>query len=73
MEHAPVCNVVAFCMGIQLDRGAEEHTYGTLGHRVATEGIHDTSGVTKEPCYAEGARGKNWPGRKKVPRTLILR
>ena len=38
----------------------------------ATEGRSDMSGV---PCYrcAQGAGGKNWPKRKKVPRTLIIR
>ena len=41
----------------------------------ATEGTNHTSGVTKEPYYryTEGTGGKNWPKRKKVPRTLILR
>ena len=39
----------------------------------ATQGRSDTSGMTKEPCYrcAEGAGEKNWPKRKKVPRTLM--
>ena len=40
----------------------------------ATQGRNDTSGMTKEPCYrcAQGARGRNWPNGKQVPRTLIL-
>ena len=70
-----VYNVLAFCAGTRLDRGAEERTYGTLGHGVCNRGKKGYSGVTKEPCYrcAEGAGGKNWPKRKNVPRTLILR
>ena len=70
-----VYNVVAFCAGTRLDRGAEEHTYGTLGHGVCNRGNEGHSGVTKEPCYrcAEGAGGKHWPKRTNVPRTLILR
>ena len=58
-----VYNVIAFCAGTRLDRGAEECTYGTLGHGVCNRGKKGCSGVTKEPCYrcAEGAGGKNWP------------
>ena len=58
-----------------MDRGAEERTYGTLGHGVCNRGKKGNSGVTKEPCYkcAEGTGGKNWPKRKNVPKTLILR
>ena len=33
-----VYNVVAFCAGTRLDRGAEERTYGTLGHGVCNRG-----------------------------------
>ena len=58
-----------FYAGTRLDRGAEEHTYETLGHGVCNRGKKGYSGVTKEPCYmcAEGAGGKNWP------KILILR
>ena len=70
-----VYNVVAFCAGTRLDRGAEERTDGTLGHGVCNRGKKGYRGATKEPCYrcAESAGGKNWPKRKNVPRTLILR
>ena len=70
-----VPNVVAFCAGTWLDWGAEERTYGMLGHGVCNRGKKGYSGVTKEPCYrcAKGAGGKNWPKRNNVPRTLILR
>ena len=40
-----VYNIAAFCAGTRLDRGAEECTYGTLGHGVmvsAIEGRKDT-------------------------------
>ena len=55
-----VDNVVAFCAGTQLDRVAEERTYGTLGHGVCNRGKRGYSGVTKESCHrcAEGAGGK---------------
>ena len=58
-----VYNVVVFCAGTRLDRGAEECTYGKLGHGVCNIGKKGHSGVTKEPSYrcAEGAGGKNWP------------
>ena len=70
-----VYNIIAFYAGTRLDRGAEERTYGTLGHGVCNRGKKGYSGVTKEPCYkcAEGAGGRNWPKRKNVPKTLILR
>ena len=70
-----VYNVVAFCAGTRLDRGAEERICGTLGHGVCNRGKKGHSGVTKELCArcAKGAGGKNWPKRKNVPRTLILR
>ena len=62
-----VYKVVAFYAGTRLDRGAEERTYGTLGHGVCNRGKKGHSGVTKEPCWKcpEGAGGKNWPKRKK--------
>ena len=58
-----VYNIVVFCAGTRLDRGAEERTYGTLGHGVCNRGKKGHSGVTKEPCCrcTEGAGGKNWP------------
>ena len=58
-----VYNVIAICAGTRLDRGAEERTYGTLGHGVCNRGKKGYSGVTKEPCCrcAEGAGGKKWP------------
>ena len=73
-----VYNVVAFYAGTRLDRGAKECTYGTLGHGVCNRGkrgYKGYSGVTKEPCYkrAEGTGGKNWPKRKNIPKTLILK
>ena len=70
-----VYNVVAFCVGTRLDRGAEECTYGTLEYGVCNRGKKGYSGVTKEPCCrcAEGTGGIDWPKRKNVPRTLILR
>ena len=70
-----VYNVVAFYAGTRLDQGAEERTYGTLGHGVCNRGKKGYIGVTKEPCYKcpEGAGGKDWPKRKNVPKTLILR
>ena len=70
-----VYDVLAFYAGTWLDRGAEERTYGTLGHGVCNRGKKGYGGVTKEPCYkcAEGAGGQNWPKRKNVPKTLILR
>ena len=43
-----VYNVVVFCAGTRLDRGAEEHTYGTLGHGVSNRGKKLYGGVTKE-------------------------
>ena len=70
-----VYNVVAFYAETWLDQGAQERTYGTLRHGVYNRGKKGYSGVTKEPCYkcAEGAGGQNWPKRKNVPKTLILR
>ena len=60
-----IYNVVVFCAGTQVDRGAEERTDGTFfvpsdDMVSATEGRNDMSGVTKEPCYrcAEGLGGK---------------
>ena len=48
---------------------------GHWGMVSTTGGRNDTSGATKEPYHrcAEGAGGKNWPKREKVPRTLIIR
>ena len=69
-----VYNVVAFCAGTRLDRGAEERTYGTLGHGVCNKGQKGHSGVTTPAIGAPKAREeKNWPKPKNVPRTLLLR
>ena len=68
-----VYNVVAFYAGHGWTGVPKNALMGRLVMVSATEGRKDT--VTKEPCYkcAEGAGGKNWPKRKSVPKTLILR
>ena len=43
IEHR-VYNVVGFYAGTRLDRGAEERTYGTLGHGVCNRGKKGTAG-----------------------------
>ena len=42
---------------------------------VSERGRKVCSGVTREPCYkcAEGTGGTNWPKRKNIAKTLILR
>ena len=55
-------NVVAFCAGARLDRGAKERTYGTQGRS-------DASGMTKEPLlWVRRRRGREKLAQtKKVP------
>ena len=63
-----VYNVVAYA-GTQLDQGAEERTYGMLGHGVCNRGKKGYSGVAKEPCYASKAREeKIGPNEKMFPK-----
>ena len=67
-------NVAAFCAGHGWTGVPKNVRMGRCDMKSAAQEISDTRGMTKEPCCrcTEGAQEKNWPKRKKVPRTLVL-